>query len=84
MADLIKNYFLQILISIDQLFNALLGGFADETLSARAFRAEQKEKFFGKIFRPLIDIIFFFDENHCFNAYHAEVQKRQFPRDYKY
>ena len=51
----IFDYFLQILVAIDQVFNALLGGMADETLSSRAYRAEQKGKVFGKIFRPLID-----------------------------
>lgn len=34
---------MQTAIAIDQLLNALLGGFADETLSARAWREGQKD-----------------------------------------
>lgn len=77
-----KFYILKILIAIDQLLNAILLGSPDETLSARAWRTEQKDKLFGKFFRPLIDFILFFDKNHCYKAYKAEVNKWQLPRDY--
>lgn len=73
----------QFLIAIDQVFNTILCGYADETLSARAWRAENRGKTLGKIFRPIIDFIFFFQKDHCYNSYLAEVQKRQFPRDYR-
>lgn len=78
-----KKYFLQVLIAYDQLWNAVLGGYADETLSSRAWRAEQKGRWFGKIFRPLIDCLLFFDKNHCYNSYLAEVQRRQLPQDFR-
>lgn len=74
---------LQILIALDQLFNTLLCGYADETLSARAWRTEQSGRILGRIFRPLIDLLFFFDSNHCYKAYLSEIQKRQFPRQYR-
>jgi hypothetical protein len=74
---------IQVVIALDQLVNTLLGGYADETLSARAWRTEHDGKFFGKIFRPIIDIIFFWDENHCYESYISEVAKRQFPREYR-
>lgn len=73
----------QFLIALDQLFNTILCGYADETLSARAWRAEKKGKILGKIFRPLIDLLFFFQEDHCYKSYLSEVQKRQFPREYR-
>lgn len=76
-----QDYLLQILIAIDQLANALLFGFADETLSSRAYRADQKDLIFGKIFRPCIDFIFFFQEEHCHQAYLEEIDKRQLPPD---
>jgi hypothetical protein len=75
----VKQYILYVLIAIDQLFNALLLGAPDETLSSRAYRAEQSGKVFGKLFRPLIDLLFFFDKQHCYNAYISEVKKRQLP-----
>lgn len=74
---------LQILIAVDQLVNTLLGGYADETLSARAWRTEQKGRWFGRIFRPLIDHILFFDPQHCYSSYVAEQQRRQFPPEYR-
>lgn len=74
-----KNYILQILIAIDQVFNALLGGYADETLSARAWRTEQKGRIFGKFFRPLIDFVLFVQPDHCFQAYESEQKRRHLP-----
>lgn len=73
----------QILIAIDQLVNTLLGGYADETLSARAWRTERDGKIFGKIFRSIIDGFFFWDPNHCYESYLSEIAKRQFPKEYR-
>ncbi len=70
---------MNLLIAFDQLLNALLLGSPDETLSSRAYRTEQSGKIFGRLFRPLIDTLFFFDEKHCYNAYLSEVNKRQLP-----
>ena len=77
------RYVKQFLIALDQLLNALLGGYADETLSARAWRTEQDGKFFGKIFRPLIDTLLFFDSQHCYKSYLSEKHRKQFPIHYK-
>jgi hypothetical protein len=72
----------QILISIDQLLNTLLGGFADETLSSRAYRAERDGKLFGKVFRPIIDLVFLFEPLHCYNSYISEVKRKQMPWEF--
>jgi hypothetical protein len=75
-----KKYFLQILIALSQLGNSILGGYADETMSSRAYRTEQKGKFFGKFFRPIIDWLFetlFNDAFHCENSYVSEKLMRQ-------
>lgn len=74
-----KFYILQNLIAIDQLFNVLLGGYADETLSSRAWRAYYDKKPFGLVFKPVIDTIFFFDKDHCFNSFLSERLDRQQP-----
>jgi hypothetical protein len=76
-------YVKQFLIAFDQLLNTLLGGYADETLSARAWRTEQDGKFFGKIFRPLIDTILFFDPQHCYTSYLSEKERKQLPKYYR-
>lgn len=77
------RYILNFLIGIDQLANAILNGDPDETLSARAWRTEQDGKIFGRIFRPLIDILLFFDPNHCYTSYVAEVNRKQQPSHYR-
>ena len=67
----------QILIAIDQLINTLLGGYADETLSARAHRLELER---GRSWaRKLIDGILFFDKDHCKESYESEIERRQLP-----
>jgi hypothetical protein len=74
------KYVLNLLIALDQLANAILLGSPDETLSSRAYRAWLLDRFFGKVFKPLIDILFFFDQDHCYRAYMAEVRKKQLPK----
>lgn len=69
----------QVAIAIDQLGNALLGGWADETLSSCAWRMERAGRPWGRITRPLIDTLFFFQPNHCRNAFECERQRVQAP-----
>jgi hypothetical protein len=78
-----KQYILNILIGIDQFANTLLAGAPDETLSARAWRAERDNKIFGKMFRPTIDLIFWFDIEHCYNSYLAEKYRKQLGSAYE-
>lgn len=68
----------QILIAIDQLFNALLGGWADETLSCRAWRQHEKKKRW-KIMRAIIDGLFFWEKDHCKQAYESEIARSHLP-----
>lgn len=70
----------QILIAIDQLFNALLCGYADETLSARAYR----ERYTGlKYAYHFINFLFFWQANHCRAAYENEMNRKQLPTEYR-
>lgn len=77
------QYLLHIAIAFDQMLNALLGGGADETLSSRAYRADRDGKLFGRIFRPVIDTIFFWHTRHCYDSYLAEVQRRQYSKNFR-
>ena len=70
-------------IALDQLLNTLTFGMADETLSSRAFRADVKGRIFGRIFRPLIDALFFFDKDHCMKSFINEVQRRHLPKHFQ-
>jgi len=76
-------YLKQVSIAVDQLLNALSGGYADETLSARAWRTEYAGKMWGRILRPVIDALFFFDPDHCRNSFLSEVDRLHFPPAYR-
>lgn len=76
------SYVGQILVGVDQLANAVLGGYADETISARAWRLQDENDFWGW-FRKLIDGIFFWSPDHCHGAFRAEQLRRQSPTEEK-
>ena len=84
------SYFLNVLIWLDQGANVLIYGTPDETISARAYRNSkhhqkprwvQAEKF--------INLLFFWQKdnqgnrNHCERAYIAELERKQYPREYQ-
>ena len=71
------SYARRILIAVDQLLNAILNGWPDETLSSRAWRWERDGVRSWP--RKLIDIIFFREENHCRESYESEREGRQLP-----
>lgn len=71
----------QIAIAADQLINTLVGGMADETLSARAHRQRLKGR---TIPANLIDAIFFWQKEHCLTAYMSEVDRKQLPSAYRW
>lgn len=74
------KWVVQVLIALDQLVNALIGGYADETLSSSAYRMEREGKLAGRIFRTLIDGLFWpFQHDHCRKAYMSEVIRLQMP-----
>jgi hypothetical protein len=73
----------QILISVDQLINTFpFFGMADETLSARCWRNRNNSLYWQGL-RILVDTVFFFDNDHCYNAWLAEVENKQLPKDYQ-
>lgn len=75
-----RHHLLQILIALDQLVNALLGGWADETLSSRAWRTEAKGRAWGRVTRPLIDALASpFEREHCRASFESERDGRQLP-----
>ena len=89
--DFFKAWGAQTFIAADQLINAALGpifswtiGYADETLSARAWRCRAKP--WGRVFRPVIDALFIWqrwDMNHCQRAYESEHARRNLPPEYR-
>ena len=58
------NYWKNLLIAVDQLVNALIGGWPDETLSSRAYRmAADGNPWAMYAIDGLANL--FGDENHC-------------------
>lgn len=81
MANLLHPDGFQICVAIDQLINTLFGGYADETISARAWRHHLD----GSRDWPykLIDKLFFWQKNHCQEAYESELERAQYPAAYR-
>lgn len=71
------TYAKAVLIAIDQLMNAVLGGWPDESLSSRAWRWEQDG--IRSWPRKLIDALFFMEKEHCRQSYISERERRQLP-----
>lgn len=71
----------QVLIALDQLINTFFGGMADETLSARAYRHALNGT--RRWPRWLIDHLFFWQDDHCLNAYLSEKTRAHLPKSYQ-
>lgn len=77
------NWLIQTLIAFDQLVNALLAGFADETLSSRAHRMAVKRQRYWCWTAAVIDALFFWQQNHCKKAYESERRRVQLPPEFR-
>ncbi|KKN84445.1 hypothetical protein LCGC14_0289070 [marine sediment metagenome] len=62
------SYFRKILISIDQLFNTILGGWPDETISSRLGKKAREGNPWAKYACWLIGKVFFHNTRHCSEA----------------
>ena len=71
------TYCKKVFIAVDQLVNAVLAGWPDETMSSRAWRWEQDGVRAWP--RRLIDRLFFWEPNHCQESYQSEREGRQLP-----
>jgi len=71
-------YIKNLCISFDQLVNAILGGWADETLSSRAWRCSNFSLRW-KLLRISIDAMFFFQPDHCRQSFEWERDRKDLP-----
>ncbi len=67
----------QVAIAFDQLVNTMFGGWADETLSSRAWRWHRNKKRSWP--KRLIEGVFFWEKHHCRKSYESEVGRLQCP-----
>lgn len=69
------NYVYEVLLAVDQLGNAILNGDEDMSISARSYLISVRD---GKDFhRKWIDLVFFWQTDHCKNAFISEYIKRK-------
>ena len=68
----------QIPIALDQLVNTIFGGWADETISSRAWRKRGDGRGCALLCRVL-DALFFWQVAHCRSAYESEKNRLQCP-----
>ena len=87
---LLRDWGVQVFLALDQLANVLIPpldgtiGYADETLSARCYRAHRDGKILGKLFMWPIDLLFFWQgPDHCRNAYIKEFDRKNYPSEYR-
>ena len=80
----IKVYGWNLLIALDQLVNAALAGYPDETLSARTWRKARAGQWFWRGLRRVIDGVFRWEsKNHCAESYESEKSGTQGPKEYR-
>ena len=72
----LKQYILNILIAFDQLINALILGQPNETISSRAWRCKDTSSFW-KFMRKLVDTLFFWQKDHCYNSFIYEIKRNK-------
>ncbi len=76
---------MNVAIALDQAANCCVKlsdgwGKPDEMLSARAWRLRNEHP----RLRQLIDRLFWWDKNHCFECYLIEFHRRQMPKEYQW
>ena len=83
----LKTRFLNVLIAVDQLLFVLGTLGADrpgETISAALWRMEHEGKIAGRVFRPLVDLLFLpIERDHCRLSFESEVLGKQLPSVYR-
>lgn len=79
------RYFKNVLIAIDQLINAICGGYCDESISAVCYRKSQEKGHYGhKFLKFWLDwILSPFEHDHCFQSYLSEMTRQQLPERYQ-
>ena len=77
-----KRYALNIAIGLDQLANTVLAGHPDETLSSRAYRMRLKGHRYWGWTATAINLLFFWEADHCRAAHESEQRRTQLPRSF--
>lgn len=74
------RWIVEVCLAFDCLCNTLVRGWSHETLSSRAWRAWVNGKVFGRLARPVIDVLFIWQTgklDHCRRHHEAEVARAE-------
>lgn len=71
-----RAYIVWLLIAVDQFYNALLGGYPDETISSRCGRGQ--DKWYWRLLGRILDTI---DKDHCMAAIRGEARHMHQPEE---
>jgi len=75
------TYVRKVATALDQLVNALFNGWPDESISARAWRWHRDAQ--RNWPRALINMLFFWQRDHCYSAYDNECKRRHLAPEYR-
>ena len=78
----LMRYLRHNLTALTQLLNTLLGGYPDESTSSRAHRQQHKLRW--RVARRVINGLFFWQADHCEQAYLEELRYRQTDPDIRH
>ena len=78
-----RGYFRQLLIAWDQFLNALIGGWADETISARCHRQGKISIKWRRIERVVDFLFLWLERDHCKLSYMNEQLRAHMPPEYR-
>ena len=81
----LAGYAWNLALGLDQLFNVVLGGYPDETFSARVHREARAGQWFWLKMQWVIDGTFkiiFRQDDHCRKSYDREAARGHSPREY--
>lgn len=74
-----KRYLTHIGVASTQWLCTLAGGYPDESTSSYLWRLEQQGKPAGRLLRPVVDALFFWQREHCRAAHEAERARYHLP-----
>jgi hypothetical protein len=86
--NILRAWAWQFLHALTQVGNTMIPpldgavGWSDESMSARAYRAQRDGRVLGFLAK-VINGLFFWQDDHCKSAYLSEAARRQTPPEYR-
>lgn len=75
-----KLYVYRVLVALDRLANAVLGGRDTETISSRVYRNARKGYWYARLLECFLNLLFSpWDEEHCRESYENELNRVNVP-----